>query len=257
MSVQPIDSFTDENGDSWLRLSNGHKVALATGGGGGHHHDPRYVNVDGDTMVGNLHVAVPRGDSAVRIGGDAGTNRVISFHTGGSAVSPPTNHRFVLGINSDPETGDNAGSNFFLNRYPDAGQAGTGTLVFGVSRATGVVRFREIPASDAADDSWRVASMTNGWVPNANYPVAYRKLVSGLVVVRGTAGSGTVGSGVAAFTLPPSYRPSIIQEFATPCSGTATARITVQNSGAVCITALQSPGTNAWVSFSFSLFPDA
>lgn len=73
--------------------------------------------------------------STLRIQGAASSDRRLDFYTG--AASNPANLRWLWYANSVAETGSNAGSNFGLNRYSDAG-AYLGTAIL-VDRASGLV----------------------------------------------------------------------------------------------------------------------
>lgn len=55
------------------------------------------------------------------------------------------------------------------------------------------------------DPDWINASLLNGWVNYTGFaPAGYRRLASGLVLLRGLVRSGTVGAPI--FILPPEYR---------------------------------------------------
>jgi hypothetical protein len=71
----------------------------------------------------------------------------------------------------------------------------------------GSMVWSDIPGLVAADTSWTIPTLLNGWVQYADPygPVRFRKLASGLVVINGLMASGTAGA--TAFTLPVGYRP--------------------------------------------------
>ncbi|MCM2352918.1 MAG: tail fiber domain-containing protein [Pseudobdellovibrio sp.] len=69
-------------------------------------------------------------ENALGIDGAAGTHREVSFMTSGVS-------RWIMGVNDASESGSNAGSNFYLNSYNDAG-AYLATN-FSINRATGNV----------------------------------------------------------------------------------------------------------------------
>jgi len=82
-----------------------------TGGGGGLDQataDTRYVNVSGDTVTGDLF--------ANRFGANtpAGTDTGMFVLTSGLP-------RWLFGKNTNPESGSNAGADFAVSRYSDAG----------------------------------------------------------------------------------------------------------------------------------------
>jgi hypothetical protein len=83
-------------------------------------------------------------------------------------------------------------------------------------------------------EDWRViANFQNGWTSavGSNPKAAYKRLPSGLVVLRGTVQSGTVEK--AAFTLPGGYRPADGQ-LIFPSDGKGTyRRVDVHTTGAV------------------------
>jgi microcystin-dependent protein len=74
--------------------------------------------------------------TGVAVSKAAGTGRSIDIFTGAS-------QRWGLICNSDAESGSNAGSNFRLDRYSDAGAFINGSLV--VTRATGQFTFETTP----------------------------------------------------------------------------------------------------------------
>jgi hypothetical protein len=86
------------------------------------------VGIGTTAPVGILHLYKSAAATRLAIDGDAGQNRLISYRTG--AVQ-----RFGLYVNNTAESGSNAGSNFAIRAYNDAG-----TLLstpFFINRATG------------------------------------------------------------------------------------------------------------------------
>jgi hypothetical protein len=93
-------------------------------------------------------MAINRASSAVTFGGAISANSVA---TGGITINGPAGTsrmlggftagiiRWYWGVDSAPESGAGAGSNWFLNRYNDAGQFVATALV--ISRATGGATF--------------------------------------------------------------------------------------------------------------------
>jgi hypothetical protein len=67
------------------------------------------------------------------INGTSAQDRALYFRTGG------LNRIVVDGANSIAETGANAGSNYAIYRYDDAGGLLGGGPVFGITRSTGLV----------------------------------------------------------------------------------------------------------------------
>ena len=88
------------------------------------------VGIGTTTPVGILHLYKSAAATRLAIDGDAGQNRLISYRTG--AVQ-----RFGLYVNNTAESGSNAGSNFAIRAYNDAG-ALLSTPLF-INRATGNV----------------------------------------------------------------------------------------------------------------------
>jgi hypothetical protein len=84
--------------------------------------------------LGILHLKVAAAATRVVMDGDAGQNKIITFRTAGL-------QRWGLYSNNVAESGSNAGSNFVLRRYSDAGTL-LGTPLE-VNRATGVTKIGE------------------------------------------------------------------------------------------------------------------
>ena len=88
------------------------------------------VGIGTTAPVGILHLYKAAAATRLAIDGDAGQNRLISYRTGAL-------QRFGLYVNNTAESGSNAGSNFAIRAYSDAG-----TLLstpFFINRATGNV----------------------------------------------------------------------------------------------------------------------
>jgi len=81
------------------------------------------------------------GDTDVDLDGAAGNNRTLRYKTGGSS-------RFDVGVTSTAESGSNAGTNYFINSFTDAG-AFLATP-FQITRSTGLVFIGK--AATVADD---------------------------------------------------------------------------------------------------------
>lgn len=90
------------------------------------------VGIGTNTPVGILHIKKTAANTRLAIDGDAGFNRLISYRTG--AVQ-----RFGLYVNNTAESGSNAGSDFAIRAYNDAGTL-LNTSVF-IKRSTGNVGF--------------------------------------------------------------------------------------------------------------------
>lgn len=88
-------------------------------------------------LDGAITARVPLG-----ISGAAGSARTLSFQTNGGT-------RWAMGADSTAESGGSAGSNFYLDRYDDAG--GFASRVLSIARSTGGVTFNStVGASNLA-----------------------------------------------------------------------------------------------------------
>lgn len=88
------------------------------------------VGIGTTTATGLLNLYKAASTVRLMINGDAGQNRLITYRTGGV-------QRIGLYLNNTAETGSNAGSDFAIRRYTDAGALG-GTPLF-IKRSTGNV----------------------------------------------------------------------------------------------------------------------
>ncbi len=126
--------------------------------------------------------------------------------------------------------------NLDLGRVDELGQVSPNVAALTATR-TLTFADRNLNLNGVWDDSgWTSVaggSFLNSWVnyDTANWNgAAYRRVSSGMVILRGLIKSGTVGS--AAFTLPVGYRPSKNMTFAVP-SNDAFGRLTIDSSGNV------------------------
>lgn len=96
----------------------------------------------------------------------------------------------------------------------------------------------------APDTSWHSFAYQNGWVdyPAPHSPSGYRKLSSGLVVLRGLCMSGTA-TGIA--TLPAGYRPGIQRLFCVYTNPNVPCRVDISPTGVITHTG----GSSGWLSF--------
>ncbi|TZG25884.1 hypothetical protein [Sphingomonas montanisoli] len=94
------------------------------------------ANAAGQTFTGEVNAP------SVNARGAAGTFRLMRFMSGAL-------NRFAWGLDSVAESGSNAGSNLFLNRYNDAGSFIDQPI--GVNRATGVVTINGKTMAEKAD----------------------------------------------------------------------------------------------------------
>lgn len=96
-----------------------------------------FVEVTGDTMTGDLTIAVPgASQSRLIFSPTAGQPGVIHMQRSGST-------RWDLYMNTQVESGGNAGSNLALNRFDDAGAFLDTPFI--VNRSTGQVGLTQIP----------------------------------------------------------------------------------------------------------------
>jgi hypothetical protein len=119
-----------------------------------------------------------------------------------------------------------------------AGQRGT-------NRDGEAVTFGELPAYGAGDTAWKTLPYINGW---ADYglpysPCGYRKLSSGLVIMRGLTQGG---SAAQICVLPPGYRPGIQMLYIAETSPNVQCRMDLQTDGVLYHTG----GSNGWISLS-------
>ena len=122
VAVQPPIAGTDDVQET-LQFLYDNSINTSAG-------DLRWVNVTGDTMTGALTISM--NNPNIQLNGPAGTFRYIQSNTGSVA-------RWQMHI-ADPtgETGADAGSNFVIRRFNDAG-AGLGDP-FLIYRSSGEVR---------------------------------------------------------------------------------------------------------------------
>jgi hypothetical protein len=88
------------------------------------------LGIGTNAPLGILHLYKSAAPTRLAIDGDAGQNRLISYRTGGL-------QRFGLYVNNTAESGSNAGSNFAIRAYSDAGTL-LSTPLF-IERSTGNV----------------------------------------------------------------------------------------------------------------------
>ena len=107
---------------------------------------PAYsVGCGGTVTVGGTATSAP----TVNIDGASGTLREIVFQSAGLS-------RWSIGAGSGAETGSNAGSDFYFQRYNDAGSPVDVPLV--VQRQSGVVEFK----NTVAESNYSLCSVTTG-----------------------------------------------------------------------------------------------
>lgn len=136
-----------------------------------------------------------------------------------------------------------------------AGEPGYETDTEVLRIGDGVTAWSSLPGFSAGggggggDASWTVPTLTNSWVPyGAPFASpAYRKLSSGLVILRGAVKNGTIGvsTAQAVFQLPVGYRPASGTTWAAQVAGdSGNTVIRVDSSGYV----IPAVGLNSYVS---------
>jgi len=119
--TNPVRKFTREK---WVTWEPWKQAAMSLTDS-----DARYVNATGDTMTGNLVISPPSGPAAIQLYKAGTTTATIVAYSG-------VNARWSMDFgDASPESTGNAGSDFYLRRYSDAGTQLS--LPIGINRATG------------------------------------------------------------------------------------------------------------------------
>lgn len=129
----------------------------------------------GATFTGTLIVSIPAAPSQFQIRGDAGQVRDIRFMTG-------TVLRWLMRINATAESGSNAGSDFQLFSYDDAGVS-LGTVLT-ITRSTQIANFGQSPTAPtpvAGDNTTKLA--TTSFVASGFLSKATGGTVSGSTII--------------------------------------------------------------------------
>ncbi|WP_424133845.1 tail fiber domain-containing protein [Roseomonas chloroacetimidivorans] len=122
------------------------------------------ANKAGETFTGQVAVSqkltISRvgqgGDPALFVDGGSGTAKRVGLLTDGKL-------RWVLGSNNGVESGSNTGSNFYLQRYDDAGDVID--VPMAVQRATGAITFNSTPSVNGSS-LWHSGNQA---APDARY----------------------------------------------------------------------------------------
>ena len=117
--------------------------------------------------LGILHLKVAANTTRMLLDGDAGQSKIITYRTAGL-------QRWGLYCNNIAESGSNAGSNFVLRRYSDAGTLLSTTLE--VNRATGVTKIGDgldLNGSELTNFSADVVALTASLEFNAANSATY------------------------------------------------------------------------------------
>lgn len=102
-------------------------------------------NVFGGTMNANLKIDTKTTDGSVTVTSAAATSRMVTFQTAGS-------NRWIIGANNTAESGSNAGSDWFINRYSDAGAYIDAPL--SIKRSTGLITVTGLSVNGIAADGY-------------------------------------------------------------------------------------------------------
>ena len=94
-----------------------------------------YLPLMGGTTTGNIKITKPGDLPSLTLDAPAGTTRAIAFETAGKT-------RWLISATGSPESGANAGSDFLIGRYNDAGSLINDIL--GVVRSTGQLYFNNL-----------------------------------------------------------------------------------------------------------------
>ena len=158
------------------------------------------IGIGTNAPIGLLHLYKSAAATRLAIDGDAGQNRLISYRTG--AVQ-----RFGLYVNNTAESGTNAGSNFAIRAYSDAGALLTTPLFInratgnvGVNTTTGTAKLQVVGSgSTSATTSLLVQNSTPSTTFSVNdagdtTTLGNATFGGGFVQVQGAGGSGIFAS---------------------------------------------------------------
>jgi hypothetical protein len=173
------------------------------------------VGVGTNTPLGLMHFYKAAATTRVVMDGDAGQSKIITYRTGGL-------QRWGLYCNNVAESGSNAGSNFVLRRYSDAGTLLSTPLE--VNRATGVTKIGDgldLNGSELTNFSADVATLAANTTFDASNTATYNGRVIQV-------------SGARTFTfdnaLPIGFSATFIQTDANSCSFVGAGAVVINNS---------------------------
>jgi hypothetical protein len=190
-------------------------TALQIGGATGLNWDDtnKRLGIGTDTPLGILHLKRTADTTRMVMDGDAGQSKIITFRTAGL-------QRWGLYSNNVAESGSNAGSNFVLRRYSDAG-----TLLsapFQVNRQTGLTTI-----SDGLD---LAGSELKNFSADQNAGGALAITSANTATYNGTVynvtGAVTISVDNA---VPDGFSMTIIQQDANQCTVSAGTGLTLRN----------------------------
>lgn len=134
--------------------------------------------------TGRLYLAGAATD--LFVDADAEWNALIFMRTG-------TSNRWTIGRNGESESGSNAGSNFAIGRYSDAG--GSLGAPISISRATGKVTFESTLLAPAATTSIASINLPHGTAPTSPTNGDVWTTTSGIYVRINNSTVGPLGTG--------------------------------------------------------------
>ena len=136
VALQPVlvSGTNIKTDNSTSMLGSGNISVTATPAGSTSEVQFKRLGLGAAVPLGILHLKVSAGATRQVIDGDAGQNKIITFRTAGL-------QRWGLYSNNVAESGSNAGSNFVLRRYNDAGTLLGTPIQF--NRATGLTTISE------------------------------------------------------------------------------------------------------------------
>jgi hypothetical protein len=184
--------------------------------------DPNFVwddtnkrlGLGGAVPLGILHLKVAAGTTRMLLDGDAGQSKIITYRTAGL-------QRWGLYSNNVAESGSNAGSNFVLRRYSDAGTLLSTPLE--VNRATGVTKIGDgldLNGSELTNFCADVATLAANTIFDASNTATYNGRVIQV-------------SGARTFTfdnaLPIGFSATFIQTDANSCSFVGAGAVVINN----------------------------
>jgi hypothetical protein len=113
------------------------------------------------------------------------------------------------------------------------------------AEADRAVTWGELPVPYGGDQGWSPLPFLNGWgnYGSAYGPCAFRKLSTGLVLLRGLT---TFGTAIEICQLPPGYRPGAQLLLAAEASPNVLCRLDLRTDG----TLYHTGGTSGWISLN-------
>jgi hypothetical protein len=190
----------------------------------------------GDTFTGSVTVSPASGDGAFVANSVAGSTADVYLQSAGS-------NRWGVIRNNATESGSNAGSNFQITRYSDAGASIDNPLV--ITRSTGVAAFTQRPTF-AGNTPWDSGNMSAAALSGRN------RIINGACTVQqrnSIAIATTAGTAVSGYGGPDRYRcvniagGTVTQSASTLTYGGVTYFCVQQQATAVMT---NNAGTNYW-----------